>query len=734
MSLQDCRIKTEYRSLIDHIVKDFYIPLLTQAAVYKRAVGFFSSTSLVQITKGITTIAKNNGSIQIVASPYLSDDDLHAIKAGYDSRENIVKKALLKELPDTIDDYYAIERLNLLANLIADGILDIRIAFIEDKNGIGMYHEKMGIIEDIDGNKVAFSGSMNESVTALTANYETIDVFCNWMGAGDAARVDKKENAFCSIWNNCEPGINVMKFPEISQAIITKYKKKAPNYLIDQEEFENKLVANELNKKKQGARIPKSVSLYDYQIEAINEWEKQSFCGIFDMATGTGKTFTGLGAISSLSESVDDNLAVIIVCPYQHLVEQWVSDIINFNMKPIIGYSSSPQKDWKKQLETAIRNQTYLDNKRFFCFVTTTATFASEYVQKQIKRIRKPICLVADEAHNLGTERLLELLDDKYKYRLALSATLKRHFDDIGTTRLCNFFGEKCIEYTLDKAIDEGKLTPYKYYPIVVTLDENELQAFQEITQKMLRCIITDRHGHCKLNDAGVKLAIKRARLVAGANAKIDALKKVITPFKDDYYMLVYCGATTLNSYEKDYSVTNNDDLRQIETITRLLGNELRMNVSKFTADENMAERRAIKEYFETGKDLQAIVAIKCLDEGVNIPAIQKAFILASTTNPKEYIQRRGRVLRLSPQTGKRFAEIYDFITLPRGIDETYGLTKADVMAEASLARNEVKRLKEFSRLAMNPVESYKLIDEISEAYYINESNEEEGVVDGFDV
>lgn len=498
MSLQNCRIKTEYRSLIDHIVKEFYIPLLTQAAVYKRAVGFFSSTSLVQITKGITTIAKNNGSIQIVASPYLSDDDLHAIKAGYDSRENIVKKALLKELPDTIDDYYAMERLNLLANLIADGILDIRIAFIEDKNGIGMYHEKMGIIEDIDGNKVAFSGSMNESVTALTANYETIDVFCNWMGAGDAARVDKKENAFCSIWNNCEPGINVMKFPEISQAIITKYKKKAPNYLIDQEEFENKLVANELNKKEQGARIPKSVSLYDYQIEAINEWEKQSFCGIFDMATGTGKTFTGLGAISRLSESVDDNLAVIIVCPYQHLVEQWVSDIINFNMKPIIGYSSSPQKDWKKQLETAIRNQTYLDNKRFFCFVTTTATFASEYVQKQIKRIRKPICLVADEAHNLGTERLLELLDDKYKYRLALSATLKRHFDDIGTTRLCNFFGEKCIEYTLDKAIDEGKLTPYKYYPIVVTLDENELQAFQEITQKMLRCIITDRHGHCR--------------------------------------------------------------------------------------------------------------------------------------------------------------------------------------------------------------------------------------------
>lgn len=732
MSLKKCEVKTEYRNLIDNVVKEFYIPLLSEASIYRRAVGFFSSTALIQISKGIVAMAKSGGKIQIVASPYLSDDDLKAIREGYDSRDNVLKKALLKELPETVNDYYQMERLNLLANLIADGILDIRIAYTENEQGLGMYHEKMGVIEDSEGNKVAFSGSMNESATSMIVNYETIDVFCNWWGHGDLERVTKKENAFCSIWNNCEPNIKVVEFPEITQALIDKYKKKAPNYLIDEEEYGQENLAEPITKVI-GARMPKDIQLYDYQLEAIDAWERCGYCGIFDMATGTGKTFTGLGAVSRLSEYVDDELAVIIVCPYQHLVEQWVEDIVKFNINPIIGYSSSSQKDWQNRLEKAVRNQAYLNEKSFLCFITTVATFSSEFVQRQISKIKKPICIVADEAHNLGTDRLLKLLDERFTYRLALSATLDRHFDDEGTNSLKNFFGEKCIEYTLERAIDENKLTPYRYYPILVTLNEDELHEFNDITKKILRCITKDRKGRTKLNEAGVQWAIKRARLVAGAEAKIDALKEVIMPFKDDYYMLVYCGATIVNSYENDYSTTDSTDIKQITAITRLLGNELGMSVAKFTADESMAERTDIKKHFND-KELQVIVAIKCLDEGVNIPAIQKAFILASTTNPKEYIQRRGRVLRKSPQTDKQYAEIYDFITLPRAIEETYGLTKEDVKAEASLARNEVKRLKEFSKLALNPVEAFKLIAEIMEAYHLDENIEEEGVVDGFEI
>ena len=180
MSLKDSCIKSEYRSLIDNVVQDFYVPLLKEAVTYRRAVGFFSSSSLVDISKGIAAIAKRRGKIQLVASPYLSDEDIEAIRNGYEKRNVIIENALLSQLSDENMDFYSMERLNLLANLIAEGILDIRIAYTEDDRGIGMYHEKMGIIEDAEGNKVAFSGSMNESSTAMSINYETIDVFRSW--------------------------------------------------------------------------------------------------------------------------------------------------------------------------------------------------------------------------------------------------------------------------------------------------------------------------------------------------------------------------------------------------------------------------------------------------------------------------------------------------------------------------------------------------------------------------
>ena len=190
MSLKnyDNHIKSEYRSLIDNVVQDFYIPLLKEAVTYKRAVGFFSSTALVELSIGIGVMAERGGHIQIVASPHLSSEDIEAIRKGYEDRDRIIEGALLRSLSNPTD-YYSMERLNLLASLIAEGILDIKIAYTEDKNGIGMYHEKMGIIEDKERNIVAFSGSMNESLTAMSINYETIDVFCNWKSESDAQRV-----------------------------------------------------------------------------------------------------------------------------------------------------------------------------------------------------------------------------------------------------------------------------------------------------------------------------------------------------------------------------------------------------------------------------------------------------------------------------------------------------------------------------------------------------------------
>lgn len=226
MGLKDHIVKSEYRSLIDNVVQDFYIPLLGEAVSYKRAVGFFSSSSLVEISKGIAEMASEGGKIQIVASPYLSDDDIEAIKKGYEDRDRVIEKALISQIEDEPTDYYSIERLNLLASLIANGVMDIQIAYVEDKYGIGMYHEKMGIIEDAAGDKVVFSGSNNESATAMSVNYEAMDVFRSWGDQSEVERVRLKENAFFSIWNDTEPNIKVMEFPNVTDVLIEKYRRK----------------------------------------------------------------------------------------------------------------------------------------------------------------------------------------------------------------------------------------------------------------------------------------------------------------------------------------------------------------------------------------------------------------------------------------------------------------------------------------------------------------------------
>lgn len=735
MGLKDHKVKSEYRSLIDNVVQDFYIPLLKDAVSYKRAVGFFSSSSLVEISKGIAGMAAEGGKIQIVASPYLSDEDIDAIRHGYEDRNKIIERALLTQISEKPTDYYSMERLNLLATLIADGVMDIQIAYTEDKHGIGMYHEKMGIIEDAYGEKIAFSGSNNESATAMTINYETMDVFRSWGDSSEIERVQLKENAFYSIWHDTEPNIKVLKFPNITDALIERYRRKPANFAIDDEQFAKRMLtyASKISDISStyggpiGARVPDDITLREYQKDAISVWVGENYRGIYDMATGTGKTLTGLGAISKLSEDLNDVLAVIIVCPYQHLVEQWVEDIVRFNIKPIIAYGDSPQKDWKKRLSRAVRDQKLRRDKSFFCLVCTNATFAKDYVQDEISKIQSPILLVVDEAHNFGARTYARLLDDRFTYRLALSATLDRHRDDEGTAMLYDFFGKKCIEYSLDRAIDEDKLTKYKYYPIPVYLTDEELEKYEQKSYEMSKCLIKGKDGKYKLNKRGEILAMERARIVAGASQKLETLREYIAPYAQDNNILVYCGATNVIDEKADYSSTDEEDVRQIEAVTRILGNEVGMEVAKFTSEENMETRATIKEQFQKGDRLQAIVAIKCLDEGVNIPGIRTAFILASTTNPKEYIQRRGRVLRKAEN--KPFAEIYDFVTLPRELDSVSGLTTEQAQRDLSLVKNELARIKEFGRLSMNSMEANDLIWDIQEAYHIidDESVEKAG-------
>lgn len=723
MSFKDLTLKKEYRSLIDNIVKDFYCPVLGQSVLYKRAVGFFSSTALADISKGLSKLVDNGGKIELVASPHISNEDWEAIKDGYKSRDEVIRKSVLGELYEPKNKFEE-KRLNMLAHLIATGKLDIKIAFIE-KNNVGIFHEKMGLMYDEEGNAIAFTGSMNESDMAFSHNYESIDVFCSW--TYDSDRVETKAAAFDSVWNNTEPGVEIVDCPEVKDEIIKKYirTEKLDYQNVDEEEiaeidefnYNEELRKNE----RSGAVVPGWVKFHDYQDEAIDEWERKGFRGIFDMATGTGKTFTGLGAISRISEALEDKLAVVIVAPYQHLVEQWVEDIVKFNMDPIIGFSSSSQKDWKRRLEDAVRDQKLKVRKReFFCFVCTNATFSSDFVQRQIGKIRGNALLVVDEAHNFGAEHLSKFLTGTFNYRLALSATLDRHGDPEGTQKLLDYFGERCITYTLDRAIDEKKLTPYKYYPIIVTLTEDELRRYGELSFEIAKCMMVGKDGKRTLSERGKTLAQKRARLVAGAENKLTTLKEEIQPYIEDKHILVYCGATRILKPSEEYTAVDDDEIRQIDAVTHILGNELNMKVSQFTSNEDIHEREVLKEQFSDGENLQALIAIKCLDEGVNIPEIKTAFILASTTNPKEYIQRRGRVLRKAP--GKEYAEIYDFITLPRELDEVSAMPVEQMNRELTLVKNEIFRAEEFARIALNAMEADSVICEIKEAYSIDDS------------
>lgn len=719
MGLRNIVVKNEYRSPQDNIVKDFYIPLLNHAVLYERAVGYFSSSILASIAEGVLAVKFNNGKIRIVASPNLNEDDIEAIRIGYDKRNQILKNVLFQNLEEP-KNIFEKDNLNLLVNLIEKNYLDIKIAVTDKKGRVGMYHEKLGIISDNQGNSVVFSGSMNETDNAVFHNYETIDVFCSWK-PNDTDRVNEKRNAFQRIWENKEEDLIVFDFPELPEELIKKYKTHNIADYQWQEEIQRIKAASdntppEINK----PTFPKHLELRDYQLRAISEWEKNDYRGIFDMATGTGKTITGLSAVLELLKTLDNKLAVIVVAPYQHLVEQWVEDIIDFNIKPIIGYSASSQKNWLSLLDNAIRDQKLqVANKEFFCFICTNATFSTEKVQSLLSKIKGAKLLVVDEAHNFGAESLSKLLINKYTYRLALSATLERHNDIEGTKRLYDFFGDKCIEYTLERAIEEEKLTKYKYYPILTKLSDLELDVYSQLSYEISKCVIIDKSGKVKLTEKGKMLALKRARVVAGAINKLVKLEEYITQYKNDRHILVYCGATNILPENQDYSEINKDDIRQIDAVTELLGNKLGMNIAQFTSRENIQKREILKHEFATAETLQALVAIKCLDEGVNIPKIKIAFILASTTNPKEYIQRRGRVLRLAE--GKDFAEIYDFITLPRDLDEVHFLTEEQRKRELTLVKNEISRAEEFARLAMNMGQAEKITNEVKEAYSINE-------------
>lgn len=439
---------------------------------------------------------------------------------------------------------------------------------------------------------------------------------------------------------------------------------------------------------------PEWVEAREYQQNAIDAWLGENGRGILHMATGTGKTVTSLLAAASAAERLNGNLAVIIAVPYQHLVDQWASDVTDFGTNAIRAYESRTQWSADLQGEVLEFNHGAGDG---FVVITTHTTFASKTFQRMIGRLsRQEVLLIADEVHHFGAPHLREALPESVPLRLGLSATPERFYDDEGTDELLEYFGGIPYEYPLERAIEEGALCEYYYIPHVVELTETEAEEYLDLSKQIAKVIgrsggisNTDFEGNTDLQFT----LFKRARLVGTAANKLSRLVTLMEQQSEIRDTLVYCGDGTV---EGDVDERTR---RHVDATATTLRNDLGLRVERFTADENRSQRERLLEQFENG-DLQALVAIRCLDEGVDVPSTQTAYMLASSANPRQFVQRRGRILRQHP--GKQVATIHDFVVAP-----PEGVQQADedsdqFSAERNLVRRELERVELFSEAARN--------------------------------
>ncbi|MGL5460862.1 MAG: DEAD/DEAH box helicase family protein, partial [Cetobacterium sp.] len=695
---RELELKSSYRSDNDNIYCDFLEKCLKSSTSYDRAVGYFTSDSLYLLLEGVENLIKNNGIMRVVTSPILSEKDVIAIK-NLDDKE-VINLKIEKELKKF---YFGEEEdiTKIFSWLILKGILQIKIAY--QKNDIGIYHEKFGIFRDIEGSKVAFSGSVNETIGGMSRNFESIDVYSSLDGKKDLERIENKERDFKNLWENKTNKIEVI---DIDEAIKKDIISKAPT------DEEIVVILDKRCKKKiiKGLTKPKWLNIRDYQIEAFKNWKNNNYKGILEMATGSGKTLTALNIMTEISKN--KRMFFIVVCPQTYLVRQWAEEIKEFGVKSII--CNSENKNWKNE----INNKLFLLNEdEIDCVVVvvTNKTLQNVSFVRALRRVKKDVMIVVDECHNIGSSSFEEFLEKedlkKISLKLGLSATPDRQGDQKGNEIIEKYLGNVVFQFSLEDAIKGGFLTNYKYYPYFVTLSEDEEKEYIELSKKIASMSFSKNSNlkdRKKESTALEMLLFKRARLLNLTNSKIEKLLEVID--EDSFNNLIYVGA---GKSREEYE---NSDQKFIDKTIEAISEKLDFKLMKFTSQESKDEREVvIKKFIE--KDINAVVAIKCLDEGINIPSIERAYILGSTSNYREYVQRRGRILRKSDN--KSIAEIHDFLVIPRSYESYQPIQDSNFSIEKKMVEGELKRLEEYNSLALNKYRNESKLRNLKKFYGI---------------
>ena len=438
--------------------------------------------------------------------------------------------------------------------------------------------------------------------------------------------------------------------------------------------------------------LPNGLCLRKYQHQAIANWFENKGRGTLKMATGSGKTIIALAISLELYQQIGLQ-ALLIVCPYRHLVSQWSRECHKFNLNPIIAMTRVDH--WQKELSNQLYNLP-TTSQSFLTIITTNSTLISEGFQSQLKYFPTKTLIVGDEAHNLGSSRLESSLPRNIGLRLALSATPERQYDELGTTALLKYFGDIIQpEFTLSDAIKQGALVHYLYYPVFVELTALEASNYANITKRIGWSL--QKNPSFQDNDSLTSLLTKRSRLIASAANKLTCLKQLMASRLNTSHTLFYCGDGHLEN-----------ETRQIDAVTHILGQELGYRVNTYTTDTSLEERERLRHQFESG-ELQGLVAIRCLDEGIDIPTIKTAIILASSSNPRQFIQRRGRILR--PHSSKSQATLFDMIVIPPNLDrDTWEV-------ERNLLRKELLRFLTFAELADNASDATQKLLRLQEQY-----------------
>lgn len=674
--LSDFDFKTDYNKAMDNIACDFYLPCIENSVMYDRITGYFSSSIYVIAWTAIKSFILNSGKMRIICSPYVQECDKFAIIEGYNAHNSsLLQSSLVTEINNMLNNNYLDKPTRALACFIAIGAVDVRIALISsnsDPEAVRLFHDKVGVFTDNNNNKVGFRGSMNETYCGLSSdgNIESIDVFPSWVNDRDRKRVESASQYFNDLWDNRIQGINVVDFPEAAKNILLAN--------VDSDSWRELLAdiqqridsSNKWIIDKDRGKRPR-----DHQLESLENWKLNGHQGIFEHATGSGKTFT---AICAANYALRNQKIPIILVPSIELLNQWYEELSielsNQNVSILV--CGNNNNIWKRP--GYLNSWTSPGSAKKKIIITTMDTAASkEFLSNVFQGIH--LFVIADEVHRLGSKYRSNVFKLKAGYKLGLSATPIRYGDVSGTDAIFSYFGEIILpRFTLFDAIQTGVLTRYFYYPNIVHLSFSEQAEWDNITIRLKRIIAqkaSDQDQKDIFCDSQIRLLlINRSRIIKNAEAKVGLATKIIKEnFRIGQHWIVYC-----------------DNQNQLQSVIQQL---LLIGIDAYEYHSNMnGDRGETLKYFSLNGGV--VVSIRCLDEGVDIPAATHALILASSSNPREFIQRRGRILRKS--SGKYFAYLYDALVVPNMLDDlTYDHVK---IIESELARSI-----QFGEWAENP-------------------------------